>query len=212
MKATTNVSKAKSRRGFTLVEMLVVIGMIGALAGISFPVYKSIQKKVERQKWDMVLMNLDRAFVNFETEYNYLPSAGGSTGGVWQGDEYLSTPAQMTLLITILAGAESGANLVNFKSIAFLDGSPEANASGGGYESGFHVNNDDTMSLYSPWGEEMKAVVIDTDMNGELRYPYTGGTYYSTSRKFLWWDWGPDDVWNNSDDYGNFDHPDAPWN
>ena len=100
------------------------------------------------------------------------------------------------------------------KNVRFFakSGSPEANASGGGYESGFHVNNDDTMSLYSPWGEEMKAVVIDTDMNGELRYPYTGGTYYSTSRKFLWWDWGPDDVWNNSDDYGNFDHPDAPWN
>ncbi len=54
MKAKTNVSKTKSRRGFTLVEMLVVIGMIAALAGISFPVYRSIQKKVEKQQVEMM--------------------------------------------------------------------------------------------------------------------------------------------------------------
>ena len=58
MKAKTNVSKAKSRRGFTLVEMLVVIGMIAALAGISFPVYRSIQKKVEKQQLEMDLLLL----------------------------------------------------------------------------------------------------------------------------------------------------------
>ena len=58
MKAKTNVSKAKSRRGFTLVEMLVVIGMIAALAGISFPVYRSIQKKVEKQQLQMMLFAL----------------------------------------------------------------------------------------------------------------------------------------------------------
>ena len=55
MKAKTNVSKTKSRRGFTLVEMLVVIGMIAALAGISFPVYRSIQKKVEKQQLEMII-------------------------------------------------------------------------------------------------------------------------------------------------------------
>ena len=50
MKAKTHLSQNKSRGGFTLVEMLVVIGMIAALAGISFPVYKTIQKKVEKQQ------------------------------------------------------------------------------------------------------------------------------------------------------------------
>ena len=49
MKAKTHLSQNKSRGGFTLVEMLVVISMIAALAGISFPVYRSIQKKVEKQ-------------------------------------------------------------------------------------------------------------------------------------------------------------------
>ena len=142
MKAKTNVSKAKSRRGFTLVEMIVVIGMIAALAGISFPVYKGIQKKVERQQFEMALASIERAVDNYETEYNYLPTAGGADN--WDG-EHLSTVAQMTTFITILAGAESVANPVNFKGISFLDGTPEAKAQGGGfaffnYEKGWGVS------------------------------------------------------------------------
>ena len=45
MKAKTHLSQAKSRGGFTLVEMLVVIGMIAALAGISFPVYRAYSEE-----------------------------------------------------------------------------------------------------------------------------------------------------------------------
>ena len=73
MKAKTHLSQTKSRGGFTLVEMLVVIGMIAALAGISFPVYRSIQKKVEKQQVVMMYNASMRAVDNFETEYNYLP-------------------------------------------------------------------------------------------------------------------------------------------
>ena len=72
MKAKTNVSKAKSRRGFTLVEMLVVIGMIAALAGISFPVYRSIQKKVEKQQLQMIEF-YERAWIILRRSIIILP-------------------------------------------------------------------------------------------------------------------------------------------
>ena len=80
MKAKTHLSQAKSRGGFTLVEMLVVIGMIAALAGISFPVYRGIQKKVEKQQFIMITA-IDNAVENFETEYNYLPHVAAYPGG-----------------------------------------------------------------------------------------------------------------------------------
>ena len=62
MKAKTNVSKAKSRRGFTLVEMIVVIGMIAALAGISFPVYK-VDSEEGGEAAVAMMYSVDRAAV-----------------------------------------------------------------------------------------------------------------------------------------------------
>ena len=76
MKAKTHLAQNKSRGGFTLVEMLVVIGMIATLAGISFPVYRSIQKKMDKQSLLMGMQAITRAVDNFETEYNYLPYIG----------------------------------------------------------------------------------------------------------------------------------------
>ena len=133
MKAKTHLSQAKSRGGFTLVEMLVVISMIAALAGISFPVYRSIQKKVERMEYEAGLASIERALDNFQTEYNYYPSGIGVEQ--WDG-EYLSTAAHMTRFITVLAGAEADAGIatpINFKGIAFLDGTPQAKLKVGCY-------------------------------------------------------------------------------
>ena len=171
MKAKTNVSKAKSRRGFTLVEMLVVIGMIAALAGISFPVYKSIQAKVERQQFEMLFTSVDRAFENFETEYNYLPYTGAAHP---TGDQYFDTAAKTSGIWTVLAGAESMAGVVspvNFKGIKFLEGK-EATPSGGTYVNGFHENADGTISLYFPWGTQPVRLRIDNNMDGLINIPW----------------------------------------
>ena len=211
MKAKTNVSKTKSRRGFTLVEMLVVIGMIAALAGISFPVYRSIQKKVDRMQYEMALSSIERAMDNFQTEYNYLPTAGGADQ--WDG-ELLSTPAQMTTFITILAGAEraSGvANPVNFKEIAFLEATPEDKGTVGNYTGGFVINADESVSFYTPWGEQFLQLIIDSDMNEQFRIPYVKTVEKLSGKTFIVYGWGADDIWRTDDDWGNFEFPGVPW-
>jgi prepilin-type N-terminal cleavage/methylation domain-containing protein len=165
MKAKTHLSQTKSRGGFTLVEMLVVIGMIAALAGISFPVYRGIQKKVEKQKFEMLCTSLDRAFVNFETEYNHPPY----TGAVYPtGDQYFDTAGKTSALWTVLAGGESS---INFKRIKFLAGN-EATPSGGTYVNGFHENADGTTSLYFPWGTQPIRLRIDSNMDGLINIPW----------------------------------------
>ena len=211
MKAKTQLSKAKSRSGFTLVEMLVVIGMIGALAGISFPVYRSIQNKVEKQQFEMGFQSIERAIGYFETEYNYLPTAGGASQ--WDG-ELLTTPAQMTTFITILAGAErdSGvANPVNFKNIAFLEPTPLDKGSAGNYQGGFVINANESVSFYTPWGEQFLQLIIDSDMNEEFRIPYVKTVEKLSGKRFIVYGWGADDTWRTDDDWGNFEFPGVPW-
>jgi len=191
--------------------MLVVVAMIAALAGISFPVYRGIQNKVEKQQYEMGLASIQRAMDNFEMEYNYLPTAGGASQ--WDG-ELLSTPAQMTTWITVLAGAEADsgvANPVNFKNIGFLEPTPLAKGSVGNYNTGFVVNADDSVSFYTPWGEQFLQVIIDSDMNEEFRIPYVKVVDKVPGKNFIVYGWGADDTWRTDDDWGNFDYPGVPW-
>ena len=151
--------------------MLVVISMIAALAGISLPVYKSIQKKVEKQKLEMLLGSIERAVDNFETEYNYLPYAGAAYP---TGDSVYYFNGTIAPFVGVLMGLE---NSINFKKIAFLEiqeakGSSSGGSSWGpyGYKDGVVNNGDGTADLYSPWGMKY-AVRLDHDMDGEVNRP-----------------------------------------
>ena len=160
MKAKTHLSQTKSRGGFTLVEMLVVIGMIATLAGISFPVYRSIQQKVEDQKMVMTFTSFDRAMENFETEYNYLPY----TGAYPAADVYFNSEALFSGLLRELTGQTSNSN---FKQIKFFEG-PEAKASGSSYSNGLGPDGDE---WYSSWGTKFFRMKIDYDGDGILSIP-----------------------------------------
>jgi prepilin-type N-terminal cleavage/methylation domain-containing protein len=202
MKAKTHLSQNKSRGGFTLVEMLVVIGMIGALAGISFPVYKSIQKKVEGQKLAMTMNTFEMAIENFDTEYNYLPFVAGAP--LRGGDVWLKTSAHISSLTTIMVGAE---DTVNFKKIKFFETS-EAKGSAGNYKDGLHESAG-VVTYYTPWGSVITQMLLDTDCNDTMSYIYNVDDI--ETKKNMWYaDQGPDGQWYGyggivNDDLTNFD-------
>jgi prepilin-type N-terminal cleavage/methylation domain-containing protein len=204
MKAKTHLSQTKSRDGFTLVEMLVVIGMIAALAGISFPVYSGIQKKVEKQRMAMLFNSIERSVEDFETEYNYLPY----TQAAYPNADTLVLWNDIDTLIGIIMGLE---NTKNFKQIKFLE-CPEASGNGphastgpAGYVDGVVDRGDGTAALYSPSG--MKYLfVIDHDLNGQVtNYFPIGGVV--TGKKIIFWT-SLNQVWstNDSDWLSNFDN------
>ena len=210
MNASTNTSVTKASRGFTLVEMLVVIGMIGALAGISFPVYKSIQKKVEKEQVQITFTSVERAVNNFETEYNYLPYIGTSYPS--EVDWLKAENGDVTQLMTVLVAPEdavSTAMEANFKRIRFLE-APEPKGTPGKYTSGLLVTNT-TATLYRPWLDgsgnqaEYRRWRLDYSGDGIVElWPKDGST---ANQSIMMFDWGEDDLWRTSDDIANYYHP-----
>lgn len=70
-----------ARRGFTLVEMLVVIGIIGVLAAIIFPVFASVRDAAHTTTCAGNLRQISLAITQYVQDYNgYYPHPDGVVG------------------------------------------------------------------------------------------------------------------------------------
>lgn len=69
----------KTRRGFTLVELLVVIVIIAALAGLTAPMVIRQRKKADQTEAVNNARQIGIALLEFETEYGTFPDASTAT-------------------------------------------------------------------------------------------------------------------------------------
>src|SRR6478735_4403542 len=67
------------RRGFTLVELLVVIVIIAALAGLTAPMVIRQRKKADQTEAVSNARQIGMALFEFETEYGSFPDAATAT-------------------------------------------------------------------------------------------------------------------------------------
>jgi prepilin-type processing-associated H-X9-DG protein/prepilin-type N-terminal cleavage/methylation domain-containing protein len=80
----------RSRRAFTLVELLVVIGIIAVLIAILLPVLSKAREQANRVKCGANLRSIGQALTMYTQQYRYYPGAEtddagmiGLTGAIW---------------------------------------------------------------------------------------------------------------------------------
>jgi prepilin-type N-terminal cleavage/methylation domain-containing protein len=99
-------------RSFTLVEILVVVSIIGLLAGLSIPAVGGAMGAARKAKVSAMAHQIRTALTQFNTEYGYFP-----TNGLNNGSGALSTD----LSLVLIGDAGSAATNANPRRIAFLE-------------------------------------------------------------------------------------------
>ncbi|HEY8966122.1 MAG TPA: type II secretion system protein [Candidatus Methylacidiphilales bacterium] len=67
-------SFARGSRGFTLVELLIVITIIGVLASLAFPAFGNAMNAAKKTQASAMANQLKTAVYNFYTDYGYYPT------------------------------------------------------------------------------------------------------------------------------------------
>ena len=104
----------KTKKGFTLVELVIVIVIVGILSVISVPIYKGYVEKAKYTEGYVLLNAIAKAELAYHVRYDCFVSDSGEKGGVGKG-EYLDIDSSGNKYFTLW-----GANARNSHSGKFL--------------------------------------------------------------------------------------------
>ena len=153
------------RKGFTLVELLVVISIIVALAGVSFVTAQKAMNTARERQSQKDCADLALAINNFIADHQGVLPVDSVVR--MDKDKCITTSVEdPSRLITILIDREKGPELdrVNRTRKKYVSGAIVDNPKGGIFMNGRDAG------LYDPWGKPYY-VVLDADGDEEIQDP-----------------------------------------
>ena len=132
--------KTSSKR-FTLIELLIVIAIIGILAGLVFPALGTVRNNAKRSKASTECQSLKTAIIMYESEFSCWPV---KVSGTKDKDAAVSS-SEYVQMCRVLTGENS-------KKTVF-------------YEVG--VGYDEDKGILDPWGRPYQ-VILDIDFDGKI--------------------------------------------
>ncbi len=169
---------AHTRRGFTLVELLVVITIIAVLVGISVPVYNTVMRNAKKQQANVMCTSIKSCIKSYYAEYSRYPMK--TDGGATETTALRSD----TTIIPALLGTDPE---LNPRTLRFL---PELKQVEKGGANGLIADGED-VSVVDPWGEELY-IMMDMDGDGKIENPDSGAGTTTLYQDILVYSAGPD--------------------
>ena len=150
------------RHDFTLVELLMAIGIIVILAAISIPTALSAIKKAETAKAQAEMTALVTALKNYESTYGFLPFHFRKSSNTSPAVDGEVQPGDYTDFIKVLQGEnlEIKGRKMNPRKLAFLE-----------------IQGNTKGEYEDPWGNDY-TVVIDGDGDGKIVQELDDWKYY----------------------------------
>lgn len=151
---------ARKTRGFTLIELIVVIAILATLMGISYPAILGFQENARNSAASKTCMDLVSGVANFKQDHNgILPFYPDQAKPNRDDQIYLITePGKDAGIVSILSGNEEGDERLNTNNEAYIKPVTTEEKRDGLYGNSAHE-----LGLYDPWGKPYYIVLCEMD-------------------------------------------------
>ena len=150
----------RRKLGFTLLELIVVIAILGTLMGIAYPTIMGVQENARIASSAKVCADVVAGVSGFKQDHNgILPYYPKKVKPDKNDQIYLSTlPGKDAGMLGILTGYEDASTKLNINNEPYMKPSRAESA-----RDGLFSGETGKLGLYDPWGKPYYVVICETE-------------------------------------------------